>query len=99
MIDSVMISGGQKEDVRFNDEGFAYTFELTCFAYMWLKLTRYMSCKAAAPSTRLAVSITGGTTGQITSSKTAQRCDTEYNPWTNVPPIGLVFHIMISCEE
>lgn len=66
LIDSVMILGGQKEDVRFNDEGFAYTFGLTYFAYMWLKLTE-MPCKAAASSATLAVSVTAGITGQITT--------------------------------
>ncbi|KAM6109733.1 LOW QUALITY PROTEIN: calicin [Phoenicopterus ruber ruber] len=81
LIDSVMILGGQKEDVRFNDEGFAYTFELTCFAYMWLKLTEIL-CQAAAPSATLALSVTEGTADQITTSKTAQRCDIGNNSWT-----------------
>jgi len=30
--DFLMILGVFKEDVRFKDEGFAYTVELTCFA-------------------------------------------------------------------
>ncbi|KAM9262002.1 LOW QUALITY PROTEIN: calicin [Morus bassanus] len=81
LIDAVMILGGQKEDVRFNDEGFAYTFELTYFAYMWLKLIE-MACKTAAPSATLADSVTGGITDQITTSKTAQGPDIENNSWT-----------------
>lgn len=91
-----MILGGQKEYVRFDDEGFAYTFELTRFAYMWLNLTE-MPCSAAAPSATLAVSVTGGVTDQITTSNTAQRHDVENNSCIEVLPIGLVFHIMVTC--